>query len=348
MHSPEEVHTVNSTRPAQRLASPRVSFIPLALSETIQPDPAGSRTPRDLVALLFDRDAVNPENHDVLVVSSKVLSFFAGRQVNLGSVRPSWKSRIVGRIFKKDPAKVELLLESGSVFAVVPMAWITRIRGIRQTAEALSPQAEATRAGYRRLNAYAFVVRKHAAFLDDAGIDYCNSPDGYVSLLPNDPAASARRLRAEVMEVFGRDVAVIITDTVACIGRMGSQNIAIGHAGMQPITPQLFSNDLFGVPRAGGVDIVVDSIAGMAGLVMGQMTERIPAVIVRGLDYITLQEDDPRTTAEVLGYPRGSEVRIALCILAATAMYRFVDLVTLPRWRPREPGGGRGQPPRPM
>lgn len=336
---------MNCVSPSHQTVAAPLSVIPLPLSETIQPDPDGSRKPRDLVSLLFDSSRVKLEDHDVLVVSSKVLSFFEERQILLSSVRPSPKARIIGSVFRKDPRKVELLLREGSVFAVVPMAWITRIRAVRQMAEDLTPQAEAMRTGYQRLNAFTFVVRKHAAFLDDAGIDYCNSPDGYVSLLPDDPAASARKLRGDVLELFGRDVAVIITDTIACIERMASRDIAIGYAGLQPVTPELFSNDLFGVPRSGGVDLVVDSLAGMAGLVMGQTTERIPAVVVRGLDYKREQRSDSRTTAEALGHPRGSEFRMLLYVLAATAMYRLVDLVTIPRRRTRSPEG-RGRPPR--
>ena len=134
-------------------------------------------------------------------------------------------------------------------------------------------------------------------------------------------------------------MAVILSDTTTCIGRMGSQDIAIGYAGIDPITRATFSDDLFGVPRSGGIDLVIDSIAGMAGLIMGQTTERRPAVLLRGLDYAPERVDEAPGMAAV-AMPAGSEWRIAVHTILATLRFHLGSLLAF-QPNPRRPANRR-------
>jgi len=311
-----------------------VRFVPLAVADTIRPEDASGRSVGAFFADLLEERGIAPCDKDILVVSSKVVSFFDGGQVRLDSVVPSRKARILGKAFNKDPRKVQLIIETGRVLAVVPMKWIMRLPELRRMMERRSANPAAMLAGFERTNNYEFVVRAHAAYLDDAGIDYCNLPEGFVSVLPPDPCATAAKIRAGIMERFGKDLAVIITDTVASIGRVGSQDVAIGYAGLDPVTRVTFSDDLFGVPRSGGIDILVDSIAGMAGLVMGQTTERTPAVLVRGVEYLPEPEDNEGGMA-ALAYPPGAEWRMAAYTIVATIWFHLVNLITFQRWPKR-------------
>lgn len=313
-----------------RVRAGEVRFIPLSVGETIRPEDGSGRTAGSFFADLIDDRGIELNDKDILVLSSKVVGILEGARVRLDDVRPSRKARILGRVFHKDPRKVQLIMESGRVLIVVPMKWIIRIPSVRRMMERRSANPAAMRAGFERTNSYEFVVSAHAAYLDDAGIDYSNLPGGFVSLLPSDPCATAGKIRAEIMERFGKDVAVIITDTVVSVGRVGSQDVAIGYAGIDPVTRVTFSDDLFGVPRSGGVDILVDSIAGMAGLVMGQTTERSPAVVVRGVDYLPEPEDEEGMAA--LAYPPGAQWRMAVYTIVATVWFHLVDLITFQRW----------------
>jgi len=310
-----------------------IRFVPLAVSDTIRPEGAAGRSVGTFFAELLERHGVTPCNKDILVVSSKVVSLFDGGQIRLDEVRPSRKAWILGKVFNKDPRKVQLVLETGRVIGVVPMKWIVRIPSVRRMMERRSADPAAMLAGFERTNNYEFVVRAHAAYLDDAGIDYSNLPEGFVSRLPTDPCATAARIREEILRRSGKDLAVIITDTVTSIGRVGSQDVAIGYAGIDPVMRVTFSDDLFGVPRSGGVDILVDSIAGMAGLVMGQTTERTPAVLVRGVDYLPEPEDEHGM--EALAYPPGAQWRIVLYTIVATVWFHLVNLITFQRWPKR-------------
>jgi coenzyme F420-0:L-glutamate ligase/coenzyme F420-1:gamma-L-glutamate ligase len=182
------------------------------------------------------------------------------------------------------------------------------------------------------------MVNAHAVYLDDAGIDYSNAPDGVVTVLPKDPCAVAARIRETIRERFGAEVAVIITDTAAKLGRVGSNDIAIGYAGMDPITRLTFSDDLFGVPRSGGVDVVIDSIAAMAGLVMGQTTEMTPAVLIRGVAYAPERVGQETVGMHALTYPRGTMWRGVLLTLLATTGFKLASLLTFQRWPRRTRG----------
>jgi len=319
-----------SDMPAGGVRVGEVRFIPLSVEETIRPEDGSGRTAGSFFVDLIDDRGIELSDKDILVLSSKVVALLDGAQVRLDDVRPSRKARILGRVFNKDPRKVQLIIETGGVLFVVPMKWIIRIPSVRRMMERRSANPAAMLAGFEGTNNYEFVVSAHAAYLDDAGIDYCNLPEGFVSLLPPDPCATAARIRSEIMERFGKDIAVIITDTVASVGRVGSQDVAIGYAGIDPVTRVTFSDDLFGIPRSGGVDILVDSIAGMAGLVMGQTTEKTPAVLVRGVEYLPEPEDEEGMAA--LAYPPGAQWRMAVYMIVATVWFRLVNLITFQRW----------------
>ncbi len=312
-----------------------ITVKPIIVNRTIGPEEARDRTAGDAVAEALIENGITPRPGDILVVSSKVVSFFEGGLIRLEDVTPSWKARFLGRAFGKDPRKLQLLMETGKVLLVVPMKRILSIPSIRAMMIERSANPEAMLDGYSRINNFTFVVGAHAAYLDEAGIDHTNSPDGYVTALPSDPCEVARRIRGELRERFGADAAVIITDTVTCVGRLGSQDIAIGFSGIDPITRATFSDDLFGVPRSGGIDVVIDSIAGLAGLVMGQTVERTPAVLVRGLPHAPQRDEDVERGMGILGYPPEAQWRMALYAVAATAWFKLVNLFTFRRWPKR-------------
>jgi coenzyme F420-0:L-glutamate ligase/coenzyme F420-1:gamma-L-glutamate ligase len=154
-----------------------------------------------------------------------------------------------------------------------------------------------------------------------------------VSLLPEDPCRLAGEIREGIRIHLNADVAVILTDTVTSVGRLGSQDVAIGYAGIDPVTRETFHLDLFGVRRSGGVDLVVDSIAGMAGLVMGQTIEKTPAVVIRGISYQP-ERSDELPGMDAISWPAGSEWKFAVYTILATLRLWLGNLIAFqPRTR---------------
>ncbi len=125
---------------------------------------------------------------------------------------------------------------------------------------------------------------RHGFVCANSGIDQSNiAGDNLVTLLPDDPDASAARLRDRLQEITGVAPGVIVSDTFGRPWRLGIVNVALGIAGLKAL------DDLRGTPDDMGRDLhatvlaVADDIASAAGLVM-RKTARSPVVVVRGLE----------------------------------------------------------------
>jgi len=139
---------------------------------------------------------------------------------------------------------------------------------------------------------------RHGLVLAAAGVDASNTAPGTVVLLPEDPDASARRLRKALGDAAGGRVAVIITDTMGRAWRTGQTDTAIGAAGVAPLRDHRGETDTFGSLLEVTVAAVADEIAGAADLVKGK-TRQVPVAIVRGLAELLTDEDGPGAAALV-------------------------------------------------
>jgi coenzyme F420-0:L-glutamate ligase / coenzyme F420-1:gamma-L-glutamate ligase len=158
---------------------------------------------------------------------------------------------------------------------------------------AVDPQED--RAAARRRVAAAQAVRvvvdapqalivetRHGFVCANAGVDASNVPAGMVALLPEDPDASARRLREGLRAALGVTVGVIVSDTFGRPWRVGQTEVAIGVAGVSPLRDERGGSDRSGAPLEVTVVAVADEIAAAADLVR-RKADGVPAVVVRGL-----------------------------------------------------------------
>jgi coenzyme F420-0:L-glutamate ligase/coenzyme F420-1:gamma-L-glutamate ligase len=125
-----------------------------------------------------------------------------------------------------------------------------------------------------------------------AGVDASNTADGTVLLLPVDPDATARALRAALAERFGVRVGVLISDTAGRPWRQGQTDIAIGAAGVRVLDDLRGSTDTHGRALQVSVAALADEIAGAAELVKGKATG-LPVAVVRGMAHAVTAEDGP-------------------------------------------------------
>jgi coenzyme F420-0:L-glutamate ligase / coenzyme F420-1:gamma-L-glutamate ligase len=191
------------------------------------------------------------EEGDVLVVAQKVVSKAEGRIVRLVDVVPS--DRALELAGDQDPRRHEVMLRE--------TARVVRSRPPLLIAE--------TRDGF---------------VCASAGVDSSNAPDaGTVVLLPADPDASAERLRAQLAELTGKTVGVIVSDSFGRAWRQGTTDVAIGVAGVRPLLDLRGERDATGYELHATQIAVADELAGAAELVMGK-TAGVPAAIVRGVD----------------------------------------------------------------
>jgi coenzyme F420-0:L-glutamate ligase/coenzyme F420-1:gamma-L-glutamate ligase len=188
---------------------------------------------------------------DVVVVTQKVVSKAENRFVRLADVRPSSLAEAWGRRYGRDPRLVEVVLRTAR--RVVRMD-----RGI------------------------IIAETQQGVICANAGVDSSNVEEGSVLLLPENPDASARRIRAGLESVLGVAPAVIVSDSVGRPWREGIVNIAIGVAGMQPLRDYRGVEDTHGRLLHATVMAEADELASAAELVMGK-TRRVPVAIVRGV-----------------------------------------------------------------
>jgi coenzyme F420-0:L-glutamate ligase/coenzyme F420-1:gamma-L-glutamate ligase len=125
----------------------------------------------------------------------------------------------------------------------------------------------------------------------NAGVDHSNvrgawgRPEDWVLLLPEDPDASAQRLRERFEAASTRTVGVLIIDSHGRAWRVGTVGVAIGLAGLPGVLNLRGRPDLYGY-RLQTTDLgIADELAAAASALMGQAAEATPAVHIRGLRY---------------------------------------------------------------
>lgn len=211
-----------------------------------------------VISALKNTDAKSIENGDVLIFAESPLATTEGRIEKLSDVVPSPRAEEYGRKYKMDSRLAEIVLrESDEIVGGV--------------------------CGY-------LLARRGNLFLPNAGVDESNAPSGYVTLLPKDADESALRLRNEIREKTGKDTAVLVIDSRTHAMRMGVCGVAIGVSGILPVTDERGKKDLFGHELQVTRRAVADNLASTAELLMGESNEGVPAVLVRGYNYIKSED----------------------------------------------------------
>ncbi|MFE9422332.1 coenzyme F420-0:L-glutamate ligase [Kitasatospora sp. NPDC006697] len=134
------------------------------------------------------------------------------------------------------------------------------------------------------------VQNRQGLVMAAAGVDASNTAPGTLLLLPLDPDASARAIRARVRELTGRQVGVLITDTFGRPWRNGLTDVAIGAAGVAVLEDHRGRVDSHGNELALTVTATADELAAAADLVKGKASG-IPVAVVRGLPGAVTEED---------------------------------------------------------
>jgi coenzyme F420-0:L-glutamate ligase / coenzyme F420-1:gamma-L-glutamate ligase len=139
-----------------------------------------------------------------------------------------------------------------------------------------------TRRVVARRGAVIIAETRHGFVCANAGVDHSNVPAGYLTLLPEDPDASAERIRQGLRERTGREVGVVVTDTFGRPWRRGQVNVALGVAGVPALVDLRGSKDAHGKLLEATVIALADEVAAAAGLVQGK-ADGVPAAVIRGL-----------------------------------------------------------------
>ncbi|WP_432004144.1 coenzyme F420-0:L-glutamate ligase [Streptomyces sioyaensis] len=135
------------------------------------------------------------------------------------------------------------------------------------------------------------VQNRQGLVMAAAGVDASNTPRGTVLLLPEDPDASARALRAGLRTTLGVDVGVVISDTFGRPWRNGLTDVAIGAAGVRVLDDLRGGTDAHGNPLSATVVATADELAAAGDLVKGKAAG-LPVAVVRGLGHLVGEPGD--------------------------------------------------------
>lgn len=202
---------------------------------------------------------------DVVIVTSKIVSKAEGAIIELDDIVPSPFAASWSEAWEKDPRVVEVVL-----------------RESRRIVRQLGP---------------VLITETHHGFVcANSGVDQSSSgAHDRIVVLPKDPDASARRMRARFNDL-GANVAVLISDTFGRPWREGQTDICVGLAGMHSMRSYIGEVDPHGHEFKVQELCVVDEVTAAAELVKGN-TSRIPVAVVSGVDFTF---DDDATMAPVL------------------------------------------------
>jgi coenzyme F420-0:L-glutamate ligase / coenzyme F420-1:gamma-L-glutamate ligase len=194
---------------------------------------------------------VELRDDDVVVLAQKAVSKAEGRVVRLADVEPSQLATTLAAD-DGDARHLEVILrESHRVV--------------------------------RARKSFVIAETRHGFICASAGVDASNTPaEGTVVLLPEDPDASAARIRGRLHELTGAAVGVIVSDSFGRPWRQGTIDVAIGVAGIPALLDLRGSRDASGRELRTTQIAVADELASAAELVMGK-DRAVPGAVIRGL-----------------------------------------------------------------
>lgn len=201
-----------------------------------------------------------PRPGDILVIAHKVVSKAEGRVRSLADVVPG--ERAIELAAGRDPRLVQVVLD--------------------ETREVV------------RASPGVIVCETHHGFIcANAGVDQSNVPgDDTVLMLPLDPDASARAIRARLRDLAGVAPGIVITDSFGRAWRTGQSDVAIGLAGVRALDDWRGRRDATGREMRATVIAVADLLAGAADLARRKDAAQ-PVVLIRGAEEYVTAEDGP-------------------------------------------------------
>ncbi len=231
-------------------------------------DGLGEINPGDDLAALILATGASPASGEIVVVAHKAISKAEGRTRRLDEIQTTPLARGLVAGSQRDPRQVQAILD--------------------ETAELV-----------RAKNGVLICRTTHGFVCANAGVDASNAPaDGTLVLLPVDPDASARALRARLRELTGAAPAVLVTDSFGRAWRHGQCDVAIGAAGLDPLSDWRGRRDRAGHELTATWIALADQIAAAADLTRTKDSGH-PVVIVSGLDAHVTDADGPGAAAMI-------------------------------------------------
>ena len=136
------------------------------------------------------------------------------------------------------------------------------------------------------------LTMKDNTLIPSAGIDESNA-NGYYILWPKNSSKEAKKICEYLKEKFSlKNLAVIITDSHTTPLRYGVMGISIGAYGLNPLKDYREEKDIFGRKIEMTRTNIVDALAVMGVLIMGEGAEQIPMAIIREANFVEFTNEE--------------------------------------------------------
>ena len=191
------------------------------------------------------------QENDIVIISSKFVSMSEDSLVDLKSVKVTTRAKSLASRFKMNPKIAQIAMQQAdNIVSGIPGFLLTIKDGM------IAP---------------------------NSGIDKSNCPAGKIILYPKDSFKSANYLRKKIFKKFGIKVGIVISDSRLMPTRIGCTGIAVGVSGFEPVNDERGKRDLFGRKLMVTFQATADCLATMGVFVMGESSESIPIVVIRGV-----------------------------------------------------------------
>jgi coenzyme F420-0:L-glutamate ligase/coenzyme F420-1:gamma-L-glutamate ligase len=245
-----------------------------------------------LTALNAERQALPLQDGQVVVIAHKVVSKAEGAVVALADVAPSARAQELAAEQGKDARAVQVVLDqSAEILRAANGVLISRTHHGFVCANAGVDASNAS----KQDEGAADEIGAGETGAGEMGTDEIGA-GGTLILLPRDPDASARALRARLRELTGASPAVLITDSFGRAWRHGQCDVTIGCAGMSPLDDWRGRTDSVGRELRATWLALADAAAATADLARAK-DSREPVVLIDGLERFVTAADGPGAAA---------------------------------------------------
>ena len=212
--------------------------------------------PKDDIYKVIDESVKDIKDGDVLLITSKVLGIHQGRCVKIGDAD---KDKLV--IEEADKVVTSHLKIGSKNITNVPKG-------------------------------YMILTLKDNTLIPASGIDESNA-NGYYILWPREVNKQAKEICEYLRKKFSvKKLAVVVTDSHTIPLRRGVMGISIGFYGLNPLKDYRGKPDIFGRELKFTTSNIVDTLAAMSVLLMGEANEQTPMLIVRGADFVEFTDKE--------------------------------------------------------
>ena len=220
----------------------------------------------EIILQCLQNKSLSLQDQDVIVLAETPMAIAQGRFINLDDVTPSDEALNLSVKYKLEPKMAEVILqESDKIYGGVP---------------------------------HALLCEKDGYLTENAGVDQSNAPEGYVVLSPTYDYIN--KIRLSIEKQTNKKIGLIVTDSRTMPLKRGVTGVATQISGMEAIHDERGKLDLYGRELKMTFRAIADDLAAAAQLLIGESSELVPAVLIRGAPIILTEkmQHNPKMSAD--------------------------------------------------